>query len=214
MKNPPIIVTTNRVYWEKWLMHFSVFAIDESVVLSAEDGEVAYYLETDSTYFDEKATEEDMLRDVEPSPITLGYLTWWEKYSGVDSCNSYLPDKTLNASFHGSTRLSGQSYKQGECCFGPGEKVLMVSEPFDAVIPCVVLGKITPEHLRYEYEHYYRFSQSFEEYLKNQADGERESDRIAVRPLVRVKTSDGVCEMGPIELVHRVNIFPYRKFDV
>ena len=117
-----------------------------------------------------------------------------------------------NLSVH-AKYLKGEHHPKGEdfqedSGFKPGDKVLCLKYAgMDAIVPAIVIGPITKEYLRNEYDNDDEaqcFCPSFKDFLNNWTDWDWDS--IIVRPLVRLNF--GWEEMGKTFLVNRIHVFP------
>lgn len=95
-------------------------------------------------------------------------------------------------------------------CFSVGEKVLAIFPEYNAIVPSIIKGLITPESIKREMaKSVLGAHETYEEHIENM--WEWDWDRLEVQPLVKLKR--GNKEMSDTELVHRVDVFPYRRFE-
>ncbi len=110
----------------------------------------------------------------------------------------------LLTSFEWGGHLPGEKNFQEMGWLKPGDKVLaIVNDGFYAVIPCEIVGPITEEFMKSSID---EGPFSYEETELYDWDW----DCVIAHPLVRLK--DELEEMPEKIIVHRTNIFPYRKF--
>lgn len=89
--------------------------------------------------------------------------------------------------------------------YSPGDRVLVIID--DLLVPSIVVGPLTNDYLRKEYEKDDSIPKdSFEDYLDQMWDWDW--DKIIVRPLIKIKTPLG--EISSETPVQRLNVFPYR----
>lgn len=89
--------------------------------------------------------------------------------------------------------------------YSPGDRVLAIID--DLLVPSIVVGPLTNDYLRKEYEKDDSIPKdSFEDYLDQMWDWDW--DKIIVRPLIKIKTPLG--EISSETPVQRLNVFPYR----
>ena len=111
----------------------------------------------------------------------------------------------LLTSFEWGGHLPGEKNFQEMGWLKPGDKVLaIVNDGFYAVIPCEIVGPITEEFMKSSID---EGPFSYEETELYDWDW----DCVIAHPLVRLK--DELEEMPEKIIVHRTNIFPYRKFE-
>jgi ribonuclease J len=91
------------------------------------------------------------------------------------------------------------------------DKVLAIIRcGFDVVVPCEIVGPITEEFLKSQTEADALCPLSYDEIKEDMWDWDW--DCVVVRPLVRLANEyDTIPELA---LVHRVDIFPYKEFDL
>lgn len=197
------------------LTEFRLKSIDPGKVVSSEKGEVAYSVE-----FVKHGTYSMPKQDVEHlAKITSSSNTFaFESDTECDFCPfvlaTYNTDKSLNAEYRFGDHAPGENNYKTPIQFKPGDKVLcFMYEGYDAVFPGIIIGHFTEEALREFYESNEEWREgwsSVEEALEKFSDFSWDS--VLIRPLVRLKTSWS--EMGNVEVVNRVYVFPYKQFDV
>ena len=95
------------------------------------------------------------------------------------------------------------------CCFTKGEKVLAyIPSPYFAIVPCIVVGKITETSEREDWEmndpkDYYS---TYEDYVKDWDDWHW--DFMEVQPLVKLKSPKWGYKMTDTITVPRIYLFP------
>ena len=85
----------------------------------------------------------------------------------------------------------------------------MFHEPYNAIVPAILLGPVTPESGRQDFEmndtrEYY---DEYEDYVKDWDDWQWDS--VEVHPLVKLKAEH--YQMVDTMIVPRVYIFPYQS---
>ena len=111
----------------------------------------------------------------------------------------------------GGHKPGGAKYQEA-CRFAKEEKALAVFQaPYNAVVPVVVTGPMTPESERESWglndpKDYY---DSYEDYVKDWDDWHWDS--VVVHPLTKLKS--GHYQMAEIETIPRVRLFPYGNTD-
>lgn len=190
-------------------------SIDPQKVLSKENDETAYSLETICLgECQTQKQEEELLSRVQISDVTLGFES--ETDCDLLPCDliTYSSDKTVNAEYHWGNHAPGEREYQTECRFKPGEKVLcLIYEGYDAVFPGIVVGPLTEEYIRqlYEVDEDMQIGySSADEAVEKWYDWNWDS--VIVRPLVRLKNDWE--EMGDTVIVNRVYVFPYKTYKV
>lgn len=122
----------------------------------------------------------------------------------------YNKDLSVNSAY--CTRRRGSKINATPTfSFKPGDKVLCLKyQGLDAIFPAVVVGPLTKEYLRQDYENNDEaklFYSSFEEYLEQWSSWDMDS--VVVRPLVHLNY--GWEKMGETTIVNRVHVFPYEE---
>ena len=121
----------------------------------------------------------------------------------------YNKDLSVNSAYCTRRFASKINLGKPKNIFKPGDKVLCLKyQGFDAVFPAIIVGPLTKEYLRKEYENdeeVQDFHSSFEAYLEEWSSWDL--DAIVVRPLVRLNYTWE--KMGETTIVNRVHIFPY-----
>lgn len=164
----------------------------------------------------------------------VGYFGRWDDATGILQATTYAPKRLLGFNiedeedmspflvvvydhdFKRITEYEWGGHAPGEGNFQemdwlkPGDKVLAVIRDFDAVIPCEVVGPITEEFLKAEMEADKMRLSSYEEIKEEMWDWDW--DKVIVRPLVRL--GDEYKSMPEQMSVQRIDIFPYREFDI
>lgn len=165
--------------------------------------------------------------------VLLGYFRTKEESEFILSRTTYCPDSILGhivsddedfatmvmKSFDAKLKPlvtytygghSPNEYKE-PFAFRKGEKVLAVfQEPYNAVVPSVLIGPVTSESGRQDFEkndtrEYY---DKYEDYVKDWDDWQWSS--VEVHPLVKLKTDR--YQMVDTMVVPRIYLFPYRSF--
>ena len=87
-------------------------------------------------------------------------------------------------------------------------------EGFDAVFPGVVVGPLSEEYLRPQYEIDEVMQEGYDS-VDNLVKGwlDWNWDSVIIKPLVRLKNTWNE-EMGDTVMVNRGYLFPYKKFEV
>lgn len=164
----------------------------------------------------------------------VGYFGRWDDATVTLQATTYAPKRVLgfniedeedmspflvvvyDHNFKRITEYEWESHAPGEGNFQemdwlkPGDKVLAVIRDFDAVVPCEVVGPITEEFLKAEMEADKMCHSSYEEIKEEMWDWDW--DKVIVRPLVRL--GDKFKSMSEQMSVQRIDIFPYREFDI
>lgn len=164
----------------------------------------------------------------------VGYFGKWNDATNMLQAISYAPKRLLgyniedeedmspfsvavyDHNFNQITEYEWESHAPGEGNFQemgwltPGDKVLAVIRDFDAVIPCEIIGPISEEFLKAEKEADEMCPFAYEEIKEDMWDWDW--DKVIVRPLVRL--ADEHKSMPEQMLAQRVDIFPYREFDL
>ena len=187
---------------------------DGTVYESREDWEEAHGL-------DDKFV--GTFKTIEDSKFALGHTQYRpEALLGyeIEEEEDLLPVKTLtfdaNKSLlttytHGGHQPDGVKYQEA-CRFAAGEKALAIFHaPYYAVVPVKVIGPITPESERgnWEQNDTKEYYETYEDYVKDWDD--RHWDSVEVHPLVKLKS--GYYQMTDTETVPRVLLFPYGNTD-
>lgn len=123
----------------------------------------------------------------------------------------YTQDLKILSRFSWGGHNPGGDRYQEPCAFNVGENVLAVMGPTaDCVVPCEVVGPVTEEIMRRDYEKMeYGEYDTYEEYAEELWDWFW--DGTIVRPLVKFEYLGDTTE--DTELVQRVNLFPYREYS-
>lgn len=142
----------------------------------------------------------------------LGYEIKEEEDSSPSKTLTFDANKNLLAAYtHGEHQPGGVKYQE-VCRFAAGEKALAVFHaPCYAVVPVKVIGPITPESERENWEQndtkeYY---DTYEDYVKDWDDWHWDS--VEVHPLVKLKS--GYYQMTDTQTVPRAHLFPYGNTD-
>ena len=116
----------------------------------------------------------------------------------------YNPDFSEHSEYNeGGHAPGGPSYQQ-DCGYAPGQRILAIID--DVLVPCEVVGPLTPDFLKKEFEQDdFRDDIPFEEYLKQLWDWDW--DKVVVRPLVKIETKYG--EIATDTTAQRIYLFPY-----
>ena len=130
----------------------------------------------------------------------------------IDPSVSVIYNKDLSVNSAYCTRRRGSKINATPTfSFKPGDKVLCLKhQGLDAIFPAVVVGPLTKEYLRQDYENNDEaklFYSSFEEYLEQWSSWDLDS--VVVRPLVHLNY--GWERMGETTIVNRVHVFPYEE---
>lgn len=189
-------------YWEKWLREIRLKPIDNDMVISSENDEIAYALDADSynqcCCGDENP--EEALLQADATPMTLGFETMYDLYCGYDKVNTYLADKTLNAAYrHGNHAPEGKDFAS-ECRFKSGDKELAYFDWLEVIVPCVIIGPLTREYLQNHPE----------SMMDERCMDDWDWDSVIVLPLVRLKFEDDI--VAALDVVKRVHIFPHKSY--
>lgn len=190
--------------------------VNEEDIISAEPGEKAYSLVVKtlgSASHRQQAAE--MIEKAIPTSNTLGFEVYCECDFEVDISETFCADKSSNAVYnYGGHHPGGDNYPEA-CKFKPGEKVLCaLYGGTNKVFPAIVVRPLTEADVVrfYEEDEMAQIGvDSAEEFVENWLDSDW--DAVVVRPLVRLKKSWDE-EMGETETVQRVNLFPFKEFDV
>ena len=185
-------------------------------VSSREDDAVCYGLE--KGFIGDFRTAEDAKfaidRTVYRSDYVLGYEVMEEEDMWPSKVHIYDADRNLLSSYlYGGHNPKGPHYQE-PTRFCKGEKVLAVFQGGrEAIIPSELLGPISPEYIRENFEQTeedYKHPKTFKEYQELWSEWlDWDWDQVAVHPLVKLNTS---LPMVDTELVPRIYIFPYREF--
>lgn len=97
---------------------------------------------------------------------------------------------------------------QEKCTFNPGEKVYAIYyDAFNVVLPCEIIGPITEEFVRKQYEKDDLAPDTYEEWVDSFVDWHW--DTVIVRPLVRIKNEFE--ELPEFIDVNRIYLFPFNE---
>lgn len=166
--------------------------------------------------------------------VTLGYFRTKEECEFILSRTTFCPDGVLGYMVSDDEDFATMSMKsfdsqmkplasyvygghapnelkyQEPIDFQEGEKILAVfQEPYNAVVPAILSGPVTPESARQDFEmndtrEYY---DKYEDYVKDWDDWQWDS--VEVHPLVKLKTK--YYQMVDTMVVPRVYIFPHQS---
>ena len=198
------------------LTQFCVAPLDKDRIVSVEGDEVAYAFE--SIFHGSYQTTEEETKALEAAPVTkrtLGYKLDMEVDFYPYTLTTYTAEKRFNARYDWGDHAPGEDKYQEKCHFKEGEKVLCVlQEAADIVFPAVIVGPINKEYIRslIDRDNFFviKFN-SVDEAVEHWNDWDWDS--VIVRPLVRVRDIFGE-EIPETVLVQRVNIFPYKRFEL
>ena len=137
----------------------------------------------------------------------LGYEIEQDEDMWPEIIEVYNTEKNLLSTYkHGGHRPGEKNYQE-PCRFAIGEKALALMSY--TLIPVIVLGPISLEFIRENYEQDHGLYSSFEEYEKDLKEwNDWDWDNVAVHPLVKMD------RMGDTEFVPRVYLFPYQDFAI
>ena len=192
---------------------FCTKEFDEDMeVINGEADEKCYAL--DNKFIGTFRTMEEaefILKQTLYKPETLiGYEIGEENDLSPFRIQTYDAKMNLLATYtHGGHHPKGNKYQE-DCRFIKGEKVLAVFHaPYYAVVPSVMVGAITPDAERADWElnDPKDFYASYEDYVKDWDDWHW--DFVAVHPLVKLKSNWE--QMTDTATVPRVRLFPYAK---
>lgn len=198
------------------LTQFCVAPLDKDRIVSVEGDETAYALE--SIFHGSYHTTEEETKALEAAPVTkrtFGYELDMEVDLYPYILTTYTAEKKLNARYAWGDHAPGEDKYQEKCLFKEGEKVLCVlREATDVVFPAVIVGPINKEYIRslIDRDDFFVIKyNSVDEAVEDWNDWDWDS--VIVRPLVRVIDTFGEA-MPETVLVQRVNIFPYKRFEL
>ena len=118
------------------------------------------------------------------------------------------PDFTELAEYNNSGHSPEDGNFQNITPYSPGDRVLAIID--DLIVPSIVVGPLTIDYLRTEYEKdNFIPKDSFEDYLDQMWDWDW--DMVIVRPLVNLETPTGT--IASYTSVPRIHIFPYKDLD-
>ncbi len=185
---------------------------DVTICKSEEENETAYELEDRFIgAFKNMNDAKFVLEHTLYRPTALvGYEIENDEDLSPFKVQTFDTDKNLLATYTRGEHQPGGAKYQEECRFAAGEKVLAVFyASYHAVVPAKVIGAITPESERENWEkndagEYYA---SYEAYVKDWDDWHWDS--VTVHPLVKLKSDFE--HMTNTEVVSRVYLFPYPK---
>lgn len=197
------------------LTEFRLCPIDPQIVVSSENGETAYALQTihHGIFLTQKETEEK-LSEIGTSTATLGFEINTECDFEPFDLTTFNADKQVNSCYeYGGHTPGGKSYRAA-CRFNIGEKVLCLKhEGIDVVFPGIVVGSLTEEYLRQLYESDEVLQTGYSSADNAVAEWpDWEWDSIIILPLVRLNNE--WTEIGETVTVNRVYVFPYKKYQV
>jgi len=155
-------------------------------------------------------------------------IQWWElkhllldKFDSVDEASQYIKDNPQNEDLIAFTIekdadptplqicIPGEDHFHEAFKFSEGERVLaVVHAPYYAVLPCIVVGAITKESEKEDWEmndpkDYYS---TYEDYVKDWDDWHW--DFMEVQPLVKLKSPKWGYTMTDTITVPRIYLFP------
>ena len=155
-------------------------------------------------------------------------IQWWElkhllldKFDSVEEASQYIKDNPQNEDLIAFTIekdadttplqicIPGEDHFHGAFKFSEGERVLaVVHAPYYAVLPCIVVGAITKESEKEDWEmndpkDYYS---TYEDYVKDWNDWHW--DFMEVQPLVKLKSPKWGYTMTDTITVPRIYLFP------
>ena len=197
------------------LIEYRLKPIDTERIISSEEGETAYELESvQHGSCVDRSEEIEKLKQLKALPCSLGFESDTECDFAPYVLKTYNADKTVNTQYnYGEHQPGGKCYSE-PCKFQVGDKVLcLIHEGYDAVFPAIVVGPLTKEYLRNLYETDTEMQigySSADDAVERWSDWDWDS--VIVRPLVRLRNDWE--EMGETVMVRRVYLFPYKKFDI
>lgn len=119
----------------------------------------------------------------------------------------YDSDFNLLSSYTYGGHFPKEERWQEPCRYSPGTKVYTIYYVgFDVLIPCEVIGPITEEFVRKQFEADDLAPDTYEEFVEYYGDWDWDS--VIVRPLVRIKNTFE--ELPELIEVNRINIFPMK----
>lgn len=198
------------------LTQLCVVPIDSNMVVSSEADETAYAVKCIGLgSYATSEEEKKALKEVSVSDNTLGYELDMEIDFAPSILTTFHADKTSNAKFSWGSHAPGESKYQEPCRFKQNEKVLcLMYEGVDTVFPAIVVGPITEEYLRELYERDKALQTGYDSADEAVAAwSDWDWDSVIVRPLVRLRNCWNE-DMEETIIVHRVYLFPYKKFDI
>ncbi len=120
----------------------------------------------------------------------------------------YHPDFTEHSRYDEGGHNPEEEDYQIDCEFTPGQRVLANID--DVLVPCEVVGPLTVDFLRKDFNKYSPCSEEdFQEYKSELWDWDW--DKVVVRPLVKIKTEYGV--ISSETTAQRIYIFPYKTLS-
>ena len=183
------------------VLQYCLEPLDDNIIVSAQDGEIAYFLNTIlSVNAEDDAEAQKIFNTAQPTQNTLGYIILYGIDFEVLSVKTFDSDKNLIAAFGSSNTKT---------IYKPGDKVLCIIPYRDVAFPAIVEAPLTKEYMRAFYE-----ADGWTD-VDEMIDGlsDYEWDAVIVRPLVRIKC-DTFGEMGETEIIQRTDIFPYKKYEL
>ena len=138
----------------------------------------------------------------------LGYGVEEDEDAGPWNYQVY--DKELNllsAYTHGGHAPNGENWQE-KILYTPGDRVSAIYYGgFNVIIPCEVIGPITEEFVRKQYEEDNFAPDTYAEYVEGLLDWHWDS--VIVKPLVRIKK--GHKELPEFIAVNRIYLFPFNE---
>lgn len=122
----------------------------------------------------------------------------------------YNPDFTKHSEYEVTGHEPGGIDFQQESGFKTGDRVWAIVEQ-DLLIPCEVVGPITEEYTRKEFEEdrVFPIDEPYEDFISRWCDWDW--DKLIVHPLVKIRTNGADI---PSEVdVPRIHVFPYRDLN-
>lgn len=198
------------------LTQLCVATIDPTKIVSSLCDETAYSLqEVHLGSYQTTIEEQEALKSAPVSELTLGFVLDTEVDFAPYVYTTYTADKKENAKYIWGEHAPGNDKYQEVCRFKPGEKVLCIEySGLDVVFPAIIVGHLDEDYIRNLYERDKMFNIMYDSAEDAIADWpDWDWDSMIVRPLVRLRNPFDE-DMGETTIINRVNIFPYKKFEL
>ena len=183
----------------------------------AEEGEIAFGLKC-INHGEIRLPSEEKAKLEAIAPVshnTLGFELDCECDLMPYVLETFTADKHMNAEYQCGHHAPRCERYQEPCRFKAGERVLcLMHEGFDAVFPGVVVGPLSEEYLRPQYEIDEVMQEGYDS-VDNLVKGwlDWNWNTVIIKPLDRLKNTWNE-EMGDTVMVNRGYLFPYKKFEV
>lgn len=190
--------------------------LEESKIICREENAPCYELQSEPIgYFMDRSNAEFALTHIiYRSDHVLGYEISKDLDFFPFVIQMYDADMNILSKYEWGGHKPKEARYQEPSGYKKGDKVLAVKYGEHwAIIPSIVLGPISPEYLRENFEQTDeddRFHDDFEEYKDSWNEWtDWDWDIVAIHHLVKLKA---ICPMVDTEFAQRVHLFPYREF--